>query len=98
MASKSGQDKYAGRSTHTTNQDYGHGRDGRHESLPVVRKPGSEPSAVGAGRGTRRPFEKGSRNVETDSSRDRHAYGRRTMDNIIPSLGGLETQLVYGEI
>ena len=76
MASKSGQDRYAGRSTHTTSQN--HGRDSRHESLPVVRKPGSiEHNAVGAGRGTRRPFEKGSRNVETDSSRDRH--GRRTI-------------------
>ena len=37
------------------------------------------PNAVGAGRGTRRPFEKDSRNVETDSSRDRH--GHRTMSD-----------------
>ena len=84
MASKSGQDKYAGRSTPTTSQD--HGRDSRHESLPVVRKPGSEPNAVGAGRGTRRPFEKGSRNVETDSSRDHH--GRRTMSDSDSQYGG----------
>ena len=28
---------------YATSQDYGHGRDSRHESVPVVRKPGSEP-------------------------------------------------------